>query len=333
MAKPTQTDRGDAERDEARCISAADRTAFALGHFLDEADEARRAAISRHLLRCPACRAEVDAISMLGSRLSTFGSGGDWEADLGAALAAERGRGRVRRRAALSGVAAAAGVVVALAVGLGRDARSPASDAGPVVDSTARASTAAPRAPYPLGTALSVGKLLAAQAADGRFPAAAHVGGPLHDEAATGLAVLALVGEGRGLAGDAEATRAVAAAIRWLRMREGGSGRFVPDSASHVRDQAIATAALLEVGAVTGDAATRSSAERAVRVLRADLPDSADDGGWGRAVLARARDLATGRAADAGAAMGDVFVAARWPTGLAEDGSFLGRTLAVVAAR
>jgi hypothetical protein len=270
---------------------------------------------------------------MFGSRLSAFGSGGDWEADLGAALAAERGRRRVRRRAAFSGVAAAAGVVLALSLALGRDARSPASDAGPVADSTAHAATAAPRAPYTLGTALSVGKLLAAQAADGRFPAATHVGGTLHDEAATGLAVLALVGEGRGLAGDAEATRAVAAAIRWLRTREAGSGRFVPDSASHVRDQAIATAALLEVAAVTGDAATRSSAERAVRVLRADLPDTADDGGWGRAVLARARDLATGRAADTGAAMGDVFVAARWPTGLAEDGSVLGRTLAVVAAR
>lgn len=339
MTRPTPTDRGDADRSadrtEARCVSAADRTAFALDPFHDDDGESRQAEISRHLLRCPVCRADVDAIGVLGARLATFGSGGDWEADLGAALAAERGRRRVRRRAAFSGIAAAAGIVAALSVGLGRATQSPASDTGPVAESTTRAVTGAttpmPRTPYSFGTALAVGKLLATQAADGRFPAATHVGGTLHDEAATGLAILALVGEGRGLSGDAEAARAVAAAVRWLRTRESGSGRFVADSGSRVRDQAIATAALLEVGAVTGDAATRSSAERGVRDLRATLSDAADGSGWVRSVLARARALATGHAADEAPAMGDAFVAAHWPAGLAEDGSALGRTLAVVA--
>lgn len=325
-----------------RCVSPADRTWFALGRSsddpsLDDANAARRAEISRHLLRCPACRADVDSISFLGSRLSSFGSGGDWEADVGAALAAERGRLRVRRRAAFAGFAAAASIVAALWVGVGRGERSPESDAGPVADSIASpeatATIVASGAPAPatMGTPVERARLLAAQGDDGRFSAAANVGGARHDEAATGLAILALIGESRTVPSDPATARAIAAAIRWLRTRQGASGRFGPEATSHVRDQAIATAALLEVSIATGDPELRASADRGVRALRVDVRTRPEDGGdWARYALTRARDVATGHSRDRAPAMDDAFVAQRWPAGLGESASVLGRTLAVV---
>ncbi len=327
-----------AERAPAGCLDPEDRTAFALGQLLDVSDESRRADISRHLLRCPTCRADVDSISILGSRLSSFGSGGDWEADVGAALAAERGRLRVRRRAAFAGFAAAASVVTALWIGVGRNTRSPESDARPVANSVAMAgapeATSGGRALEAVGTPIERARLLAAQGEDGRFSAASTVGGARHDEAATGLAVLALIGESRTVPKDAESARAIAAAVRWLRTRQGASGRFGPEATSLVRDQAIATAALLEVSIATGDADLRASADRAVRTLRLDVrdraADGADGGEWARYALARARDVATGHATEASPAMDDAFVAEHWPMGLGGGTSVLGRTLAVV---
>ena len=324
-----------------RCVAPADRTAFALGQLEGDEDGARREAVSRHLLRCAACRAEVDAVSALGARLRGFGAGGDWEADVGAALAAERGRARVRRRAAFAGFAAAAAVVAALGAGIGfsRDegVRTPASDVGPVAirPPTAPAATAAAAAPVSPEVARERARLLAAQASDGRFSASTRVGGARRDEATTGLAILALVGEGRGLPADAAAARAVADAVRWLRLRQTASGRFGGEQAGAVRDQAIATAALLEVSAATGDAGLRAVADRGVRALARDVADAAtlsdEQGGrWVRAVLARAHALGGASPSAAGESAGETLVADRWPAGLCADASPFGRALAVV---
>ncbi len=337
--------------DGERCIPAADRTAFAFGEFEGDADGARREAISRHLLRCAACRAEVDAVSALGARLRGFGAGGDWEADVGAAMAAERGRARVRRRAALAGFAAAAAVVAALGVGIGfgrdSDSRSPASDAGPVANSTgptsgdvSRTAPAAPSVPpaTPASSprvAADRATLLAAQSSDGRFSASAKVGGSRRDEATTGLAVLALVGESHGLPHDPAAARAVADAVRWLRLRQTATGRFGAEATGSPRDQAIATAALLEVSAVTGDAALRAAADRGVRALARDADGAGslrdEEGGrWVRSVLARARALATMPKAGAAPSVDEALAGERWPAGICANASPYGRALAVV---
>jgi len=316
---PPPTDR---TRDDD-CLSPADRTAFALG----ELDDLEHAVVARHLLRCARCRVDVDAAASIAARLSAFGRGGDWEADVGAALAAERGRLRVRRRAALVGfasAAAAATLVGALWLGGTTPTRQPlGSDAGPVAESTTP--------PPPLGTSVERAQLLAAQSSDGRFSAAPSIGGARHDEATTALAVLALLREDGGVPKDAAAARAVAAAVRWLRVRQSPSGRFGPESTSDPRDQALATAALLEVGSATGDAVVRAAAERGVRALRRDVGTAGADA-WVTHVMTRARDLATGHASDAAAipAMADVLVAGAWPAAFPAADSALGRTLAVV---
>jgi hypothetical protein len=109
--------------------------------------------------------------------------------------------------------------------------------------------------------------LLRAQAADGHWTADDALGGGRHDEAATGLALLAIL-EGRpGAMRDPAVARAVAAATRWLRGRERG----LDASPAAFRDEAVATSALLAVYAQT---ATRPCARRPI----AASPPRAGDG-------------------------------------------------------
>ena len=193
-----------------------------------------------------------------------------------------------------------------------------------------------PAAPGPASVAraddpAALDDLLRAQDDDGRWKARGAAAG--HDEGATGLAVLALVSEALG-ADRPEALRtgpvaqAVGRATRWL----AGRASVDPDArpgAAAARDQALATAALLEVYAATHDASLRPSVDRAVRALsrRAERPDAE---AWTAQTLARAEALGWHRGGTAGEARGTTRAAAPWPLG--SDGSPCAQALAVLAA-
>jgi len=282
-----------------RCVPAADLTAFAQ----DALPEPRRAEISRHLLRCPRCNAAASGTGDLLSRLRSFGAAASWEGELGAAVAVAHARTRARGLGALAG----AGVGLLLAAGVAFLPGSHAPDASLTLAS-APPSPPAPAAPtlperdlavlrsgsasapaLPLSAAAQA--LLRAQAADGHWTADDALGGGRHDEAATGLALLAIL-EGRpGAMRDPAVARAVAAATRWLRGRERG----LDASPAAFRDEAVATSALLAVYAQTGDATVRASADRGVRRLAREMASAstldAATAGWARVALARARDL------------------------------------------
>src|SRR5437763_3676837 len=109
MAGPTSPSRSSAESDDGRCVVPSDLTAFAL----DEMPAARRAAVSRHVLRCVACRTRLDRESAMFARLRGFSADAAWEDEVAAAVLAFSARGRTLRRAALAGVCAAAVLVAA----------------------------------------------------------------------------------------------------------------------------------------------------------------------------------------------------------------------------
>src|SRR5438034_10429890 len=100
--------RGPPPPDE-RCVDAADLTAFAT----DALPAARRAAVSRHVLRCARCRATLDRDAAMLARLRGFARAPSWEDDVGAAMLARGARGRARVRGAAGGAVAAAALVAA----------------------------------------------------------------------------------------------------------------------------------------------------------------------------------------------------------------------------
>jgi len=285
-----------------RCVPAADLTAFAQGLL----PEPRRAEISRHLLRCPRCHGTASGTGELFDRLRSFSAAPSWRGELGAAVAGER----VRRRARGVGAMAGAGVGLLLAAGLAFLPTGPTTDRVPSI-----ASAPAPAAPMRSAErivsprfadapapALSdeARALLRAQATDGRWAADEALGSGRHDEAATGLALLAILDGHPHALRDPSVARAVAAATRWLKGRE----RALDASPTTFRDDAVATSALLEIYAQTGDVGVRSSVDRGVRRLARELASGAAldpaSAGWGRLALARARDLGWDRAPPTG---------------------------------
>ncbi len=284
-----------------RCVPAADLTAFAQ----DALPEPRRAEISRHLLRCPRCNAAASGTGDLLSRLRSFGAAASWGRRAGRG---RRGRARTHARARASAPWRAR----ASDCSSPRASRSSRARTLPMRASRSRAPRPRPPAPaappfpperdlavlrsgsasapsLPLSAAAQA--LLRAQAADGHWTADDALGGGRHDEAATGLALLAIL-EGRpGAMRDPAVARAVAAATRWLRGRERG----LDASPAAFRDEAVATSALLAVYAQTGDATVRASADRGVRRLAREMASAstldAATAGWARVALARARDL------------------------------------------
>jgi hypothetical protein len=275
-----------------RCVPGADLTAYAHGELPD----VRRAEVSRHLLRCATCRAEADETRALFGRLRDFGAEGeDWRAEIAAAGAPAAAGRRTRRRAALAGLASAAAAALALAVGFPRGAEPPpaAREAG--------LSEVVAMYPEIGGTLLPEDEsaLLQAQQLDGRWAA----GGGARDEAATSLAVAALAGRyGRGLADDTVG-QAVRAGVEWLLARRAlpsvglpadGAPDAARDGSESTAAQALATAAVLEVYAATGDRALRPALDRALRSLqlarRADLSGDSTLG-WAHRALSRAQEL------------------------------------------
>lgn len=280
-----------------RCVPAADLTALAQGAL----PEARRAEVARHLLRCPRCHAAASGAGELFDRLRAFGAAPSWEGELGAAVAVARARARARGLGAMAG--AALGLLLAAGVALlptppaGDAARPVAGLSAPVASAppsariassrAAGSSAGAPAAPL----SADARALLRAQATDGRWAADDARGSGRHDEAATGLALLAILHGRPEALRDPSVARAVAAATRWLRGRERG----LEASSVALRDEAVATSALLEVYAQTGDAGVRASADRGVRRLSRELASGpaldAASADWARLALARARDL------------------------------------------
>jgi hypothetical protein len=277
-----------------RCVSAADLTAFAL----DELPVGRRAAISRHLLRCASCRTSLDREQAMFARLRGFAETSSWEDDLAAADLAHGAQVHARRRGALAGAAAAAALVAAL-LSWPMGSPSPASAPGGFARPAASSPITGP-AGSPISIALSASAqaaLLRAQATDGRWRAS--TGDERHDVGATGLAVLALARtrsdalHAGPASSEGAAVRAVANGVRWLSAHlDADDAR--PDAPS-VRDRVVAAAALLEVYGATNERSLRSIVDHALRRVAHDARESdardTDARAWTHSTLSRAREL------------------------------------------
>ncbi|HVG93533.1 MAG TPA: hypothetical protein VND21_03735, partial [Planctomycetota bacterium] len=165
--------------------------------------------------------------------------------------------------------------------------------------------------------------LLRAQAADGRWSAAATD----DDEAATGLALLALLAERPQALASPPVARAVADATRWLRARQADDGGFGRGARSE-RGHALATEALLEVWAQTGDPGLRHALVPAVRRLATDAHGTpvGDATEWTRRALARAHGLGWRTPADA-----PTTTSSSWALPGAPQASQCARVLAFIA--
>ena len=273
-----------------RCLTPDERTAFALG----EADAAARAAVSRHVLRCAACRAALDAEERVVGRLRAFAASPAWASDLAAADLAHDARTRRRRRAAVGGVAAAAALLLALATAPSvlERVRDRGDGAGPVATAATRpvvgvtrherdgALAADDEAPLP---ASEVSALVAAQARDGRWRATTG-GDPHHDVGATGLALLALL-RGHAALPEGLAARAIADGVRWL------APRADDPRVAGERERAVAAAALAAVHRATGDRGVGAAAERARRSTAPAAAQGVPDAARALAYVRTARPL------------------------------------------
>jgi hypothetical protein len=207
----------------------------------------------------------------------------------------------------VAGVAAAAVLAAGLALAPHDVGRAPATSATP--------SAAVPReAPDPAAQAA----LLRAQAADGRWTSATRH----DDEAATGLALVALLEDRRDALHAAPVARAVADATRWLRSRQSDDGGFGARDAEGMRGHALATQGLLEVWAASRDASLQAALAPAVRRLEDDVRHDATNV-WPRRALARARALGWRTSVEA--------TPAPWALPGAPDASLCARVLAVLA--
>jgi hypothetical protein len=259
-----------ARDDRGRCVPGEDLTAFAHGELPGE----RRAAISRHLLGCGRCRDEYAGMRSLLRRLRALDAGGS---RLGAPAAAAEAPGALSWRSLVAGGGIAAVFLAAFLVSW-----APAGGSRGAGDAR-RASEA---------QASEVSLLLAAQRADGSWPADAAFGGSRADEAATAVALLALLPDDPGARYEGVRARAVAQATRWLlaRRRSGGATDATPE---RTRNEVVAVAALVEVLAETGDPALRRELEPSLRNVQRAAEALATDPwavGWLRRALRRARD-------------------------------------------
>lgn len=267
----------------SRCVPGADLTAYAHGELPDW----RRAEISRHLLRCAACRADAEADKALLSRLRSFGAAGeDWRAEVAAAGAEVAAGRRARWRAAVVGALAAASVLVTLSL------LRPGGSGSPENDGASALATDQLTFPDIGFTALPTDEatLLAAQSMDGYWEA----GGGWRDEAATGLAVAALAARRGKALGDDTVAQAVIAGADWLLERLRKDGRLGGEGPEGAAAHAVATLALLEVYSANGDRALRPDLDVLVRALEsAGRPDLAGQSAilWARRALGRAKDL------------------------------------------
>lgn len=287
------------------CPPAADLTAFAHGEF----PEWHRAEISRHLLRCPACRDAAEGARDVLARLAALGTDGDaWRDDLAAAGAA---LSLSRRRSGLAvalGAAAAAGLAVGVWLLPAPGTPSPrTTDLARHAVPAGRDAPAALRRPSSPAAALSSDerRLLATQRPDGRWKDDAGTRALASDEAATGLSLLALAARRPEALRGGPVGRAAGAATAWLVGRRradaatGSASAAASADGAGGRDRAISAAALLEVWSATReptlypavDAAVRDVARRVERARRAGTATDDADARWSRATLSRARDL------------------------------------------
>jgi hypothetical protein len=246
-------------RREHHCPDGEDLTAFAHG----EGEGATREQISRHLLTCPTCREEYRSARNVLSHLQALGPA--WSRTVASVR-------RVSTWPAVACGAAAAVIVLGLFVVPAREVRAPA-----------RAQA--------LVTAVQEESLLDAQRADGSWAAEQSLGGPRRDEAATALALLALLPEDAGSLREGRRARAIAAGSRWLlgleRRRRGSE-------AGSLENDAVSTSALLALYDVSREPGLRQSLNGPVRRLarlRGEDSDSQPTLQWAHRALQHAQRL------------------------------------------
>jgi len=106
---------------------------------------------------------------------------------------------------------------------------------------------------------------------------AADVGAPIHEVGVTGLALLALLGDGHTLRSGAH-TGAVGSAVAWLRAQQDADSGLIGEQVgySFLYDHAIATAALAEAYRAAPEEPLRACVDQAVEfILRARNPHGA----------------------------------------------------------
>jgi len=232
-----------------------------------------------HIASCERCRSEAEAMRGLVRRMRELPAEAPRRDLAGAILQAVRAgsseelfldervrhlRSPKRILALCIGAAAAACLLAALAVWRypGRAEREPA------------AAGASPRE-----VEQAVRWLLSAQEPTGEWDAEKWGGQENYTVGLTGLAVLALVGDARGL--DRPRAQAVARAVRYLVSRQGPGGRIGPATGGVLYNHGIATVALLEVYGATRDGALRPVIDRALAHMTLAQNEA---GGWGYGV-------------------------------------------------
>lgn len=133
----------------------------------------------------------------------------------------------------------------------------------------------------------ALGWLASKQESDGSW--APDGGQPAYRTASTGLAALAFLGRGETHLSGGHA-KTVAAALGWLRGQQGMTGRIGPDQGAVLPQHAIATAALAEALAMTGDTSLREPLAGAVGYLAGSRSPR---GGWGSTVGTEPDSLTT----------------------------------------
>lgn len=118
--------------------------------------------------------------------------------------------------------------------------------------------------------------LLSAQEPDGRWDAERWGGQAQYTVGLTGLATLALVGDGTHLKG--RRAEAASRAVRYLCSQQGPSGRIGPRSGGLLYNHGIATVALLEFYGATGDTAVKGVLDGAIGYT---IRSQGEAGGWG----------------------------------------------------
>ena len=256
------------------CPRRVDATAYLQGELTAEA----RGAFARHLLDCSPCQEEVretrDLLERLWAAPRDGGSVDLAPRVLARARALEAGAAHRRTRLlAWAAVAAAAAFLALLGwreIGSRKDHRPAAViverdlSLGPVEGAVSRA----------------LDWLAATQEPSGRWSASRWGGHSQYDVGVTGMAALAFLINERG--GAEGLPRVLAAApdraVRFLLREQAPGGRFGPEFPRTLYNHGIATVALLEALARSGDVGLRGPIERALRYIeRARAPE----GGWG----------------------------------------------------
>jgi hypothetical protein len=247
----------------AGCPAPEDLTALAHGEGRGET----RSVLLRHVLSCPACRAEHAASERMLLALRGLGAARASQAPLGPRPL----RSRPLRWAWVPPAVAAAAVALALLAPF--ESRPRAAMPAPAPE---RRMATQGNAPSSARTEQNVLALLAAQQPDGRWTAEPGLESRSGDEAATALVLLALLHPGAEALRHGPLASAVATGSRWLVGRAAGLGSSERAGPADVRTRAVVSAALLRAESLTHDPSLKAPARSLLAAVTRDAEGASD---------------------------------------------------------